>query len=415
MNVIRTAAVSSLSLFAFFIPLFPSILPLLAGLVIATLIFISYDNRKGIMAGTSWLLASFFVFNALGMFWTSNLTSGYQDIERKMSLLLFPILMYSASPFIDERMFWIIKRSFIVGVLTAAALLLIHATYWYYVEYFEFINGVWRENHYFHAYFFSSLLSPLVHPSYMALYACFALILLFETRKSVRLFWFLLGYLFIAVFIFLLASKAGLLGFAIIAAVHSVQFYRTSENKKTVAVFIVLIVLTTGAVVLKNPEIRNRLVSFELFLKSGKPSDPTESSYSRTMAWKAAAGVISEHPVLGAGTGDVQTELNKKYLSAEFTFGLEKNLNCHNQFLESYLAGGIICLFSLIALLFSIVIYKPALNNSIHILFVLLIVLNFTVESMLETQAGILFFAFFQSVLFAEKHRSSIAGNDLKL
>ena len=59
------------------------------------------------------------------------------------------------------------------------------------------------------------------------------------------------------------------------------------------------------------------------------------------MVWKCSIEIIKENVFFGVGTGDVKTELNKKYEEKNIQQALKDNLNSHNQFLQTYVAIGL--------------------------------------------------------------------------
>jgi O-antigen ligase len=410
MKVRALAAEFSIYAFVFCHPILPRLLGLLAVLMVALNLLRWVDVKPVFKKRHVLLMSSFFLVNVAGLLWTTHLDEGAHDLERKLTLLIFPLTLIPFFPTLDQRVFRKLKLVLVASIVLTAIGLLIRATNLYYIEYFDNIHGVYREFHYYHGYFFSNILSPLVHPSYQALYSCVALIFLFEYRRSLNFILFAFTYLFIAIFIFLLASKAGMLSFGLIALVHAIAFFRAASNKKTVLLFFGLLLISAVIIIGTNGEIRNRFLTVENYLKTGKPADPTESTYSRAMAWKAAGLIISEHPLAGVGTGDVQEHLNQKYGVLDFPYGIERNLNCHNQYLESYTAVGLLGIVTLLILIFyPLISGRTSSRNTFTrpsltlVLFIAVIVLNFAVESMLETQAGILFFAFFQTILLVER------------
>ena len=89
------------------------------------------------------------------------------------------------------------------------------------------------------------------------------------------------------------------------------------------------------------------------------------------------------------------------------TGALEHKLNAHSQFLQTGIALGIPGLSALVAML----LVPLSLRRNRFILFISLTVimtLNFLVESMLEVQAGVIFYAYFSSLLLIFKTDSHL-------
>jgi O-antigen ligase len=118
----------------------------------------------------------------------------------------------------------------------------------------------------------------------------------------------------------------------------------------------------------------------------------------RLFIWKQAKQVIEKNPFFGVGTGDVRDELFDNYKNLNIRFQDEIRLNCHNQYLETYLAcGSFGCLFLIFFLL------QPLFSrnrNFLTTIFVLIIALNLLFESMFNRQAGVILFALFYQLFW---------------
>jgi hypothetical protein len=125
------------------------------------------------------------------------------------------------------------------------------------------------------------------------------------------------------------------------------------------------------------------------------------NGHSLTMRWyfwKAAVHSIRKNRIFGIGTGDVQAELNKTYVETRSPLDKEWYKRPHNQFLTITLALGIVGLF---IFSFSIIYTAISLRRHLSLLFwpfFIIVVISFLLEDTLETQAGLTFFAFFNSL-----------------
>jgi hypothetical protein len=114
--------------------------------------------------------------------------------------------------------------------------------------------------------------------------------------------------------------------------------------------------------------------------------------------WKTACYIISQHPLFGVGTGDIQASFNAAYVSLDSQLDPAWRLRCHNQ----YLAVGVA--FGLCGLVwFLVYLFLPAirLRQNLHKLywpFFLIALLSFLTEDTLETQSGVTFFIFFHTL-----------------
>lgn len=114
--------------------------------------------------------------------------------------------------------------------------------------------------------------------------------------------------------------------------------------------------------------------------------------------WKTATYIIYKNPVFGVGTGDIQDAFNKSYIKSKSKLDVVWRLRCHNQYLAIAVAFGYAGL-----LLFIFYLLYPAaiLRKELHYLywpFFLIALLSFVTEDTLETQSGVTFFIFFQTL-----------------
>jgi O-antigen ligase len=122
----------------------------------------------------------------------------------------------------------------------------------------------------------------------------------------------------------------------------------------------------------------------------------------RQVIWTASLEVIIENP-FGVGTGDTTPELVKKYRAMGEDFAAEKNLNCHNQFLQVTCEHGWIALLLLVTGMAMMILRSIKTKDWIFLAFLLICGLNFLFESFLEVQAGIVFFFYFCLVFLNRK------------
>lgn len=141
------------------------------------------------------------------------------------------------------------------------------------------------------------------------------------------------------------------------------------------------------------------IVAWEInnYLKERNPSG--HSLTMRFEFWKAAVFIIRHFPLTGVGTGDVPRAYKRAYALINSPLSKEWRLRAHNQFLTIAVALGIpVLIYFLFSLIGPFVILK---KNKIFLCSVFLItaLLSMLTEDTLETQAGVTFFAFFNSFL----------------
>lgn len=356
--------------------------------------------RKNITNKYILSFAILYILYIVGTFYSSNLSGSsgaYFDLEVKLSLLLFPVF-FSTIDFSEFRKDFYdkVQYFFVVGCLISSLIIFINASIEYLGE-----NNI--------NVFYYSKLSFSHHPSYLALYYSFAIVILLnwiinnELKKSIFKFVTIFLVLYFQLFVVLLSSKAGILGLTVIYFV--VFFYLPIRIKKkitrpliiSVSLFMVFILI-----LFLNPRSYNRFIATKQAVEEeNKPnSEKTEGSVTRLMIWKSSLDVVKENILFGVGTGDVKPALFEKYLENNLDDAYESNLNVHNQYLQTFIAIGIFGFLILVASLLLPAILTIRRKKLLYLLFLSLVAFHLLVESMLERQGGVVFYAFFNGLLF---------------
>ncbi len=361
-----------------------------------------------------------FFLHVVGLLYTSNFKYAGLDLEIKLPLLFLPIIFYFYRSWINLIN---ISKSFVLGCLISTIIMLINSFYIY------LITGEIR------AFFYDNL-ALFMHTSYFSLYLCFCVILLmqylerFNNQKSLftnRILVILIIYF--SFFILLLSSRSGMLILILIYVVYI--FYLLMKWRWKYLIFWILsfgissfFIYDFSAVALGRLEsiktqeyVNGEILQHDKNNKFGalnltKPLDRINQQDERLTLIEISVYVIKKNFFLGVGTGDVKDELIKGYKYYNFQAGFQKQYNCHNQYLQFFVAFGFVGFFVFI---FSIwFVYLSRLkNNWTNLFFLLILSLSFLFESILETKSGVEFFALFSSVFMAitinKKSKSSIS------
>jgi hypothetical protein len=132
------------------------------------------------------------------------------------------------------------------------------------------------------------------------------------------------------------------------------------------------------------------------FYKHG--GNPSGHSFAQRLEfWRAATGIIKQHPLLGVGTGDVKIAFADEYNQIHSSLTERWRLRSHNQWLEIGVAFGIIGM-----LWFGINLFYPAFKTKriytyAYFVFWIILMISICTEDTLETQAGATFYAFFNA------------------
>lgn len=313
--------------------------------------------------------------------------AGWFDLEVKMSLIIFP-LIYGSRPIEAEEKFKVYY--FYVLACTIASLFLIGNASVTYIQ-----TGINK--------FYYTNFSVFLHPSYFAMYLNLAIVMLVLQLKNnyFRLNKLIIVSLigFFSLIIFLLASKMGIFITLLLFIILIINYIRIKRKFLLGFLMIGLLFSTIISAVVFVPSVKHRVEYLYRALTVETAKNENESSAIRLMVWKSSVQVISQNLLFGSGTGDVKSDLVVNYKKNGIDSAYEHQYNAHNAYLQLTIALG---LFGLLIFLLSLFLFlKTTLRNKnyIYFAFILIVSINFLVESMLDTQAGVIFYAFFNSFL----------------
>ena len=134
--------------------------------------------------------------------------------------------------------------------------------------------------------------------------------------------------------------------------------------------------------------------------------DPNgHSVLQRWEFWKTGWGIAKSNVLFGVGTGDVKSAFRQAYIDNESPLQPQFRLRAHNQYLTMWITYGIVGL-----VLFLLILVWPLFHgygrDANYIMFFILAALSFLTEDTLESQAGVMFFAFFYALFTTERSLS---------
>lgn len=386
-----------IALTAFLIPLYQPLVRYAIGLLVLSTFFNFRKPSKSELLSLVPILF-YFIWLVTGMLWTDNDSSGWKEVEHSLSFVLFPFVFGFTKINIREYISRIFSF-FTFGVLASMIICWILAAYKF------IITGDLK-------FFYYAELSFFHHPTYMAMYGSISLIYLYLSvlnREQIKTFYFKTSLSkfalisVISIFILMLMSKAGILIMLIINMIGIIAVFKSKQKlKQAFLILFGLSMIVAGSYLAIKP-LQNRVN--EAWVALSTDGDSESSTGARLLVWEASWNIIREQAVLGVGTGDLSDQLDSIYKEKNYEKLLEKSLNSHNQFLETWAKNGIIGLISLLLLFF---FSFSNIQDKFYLFFILLIWTNMLMESMLEIQSGIVFIAFMNSMFAASIFRKTI-------
>ncbi|MBK9148637.1 MAG: O-antigen ligase family protein [Flavobacteriales bacterium] len=392
---LRTATWAFLLLLCALLPLRGAWLPVPLAIASVLLLVAAWRDRPAINWRVLWPLSALYILHLIGMAWTDDLAFGLFDLQVKIGLVLLPVVaaaFLALQPTGMQRA----MAAFTFGNMVAMALSLI---------------GAWRcQAAGGEGCFSQSTLSFDLHPSYAAWYACWSVayaghrLLSGEPMKAFERWCWIASMAALSAFVVLLASKSGVLGMGLVAVWLGARVVMRpgAVVRITLLVAVGLIALAAirgGSVVMAR--MQAALDAVEL-ARAGDPAIYTSAGGSemRLVAWMCSAERIAKDP-LGAGTGDIKHALADCYAAKGATPALERKLNSHSQFLQGGVALGWLGLLLTLATALVPLAFALRRRDALLSLFALLFLLNAAVESVLEVQAGVVFYSLMLGLLVA--------------
>lgn len=317
---------------------------------------------------------------AVGLGWTENMAAGWFALEVKFSLLLIPLLMLHHWHRQGANGLNAVPRALLAGLLMFMG--------WRFVLASVSCDAqLWR---------YDGLAGPF-HPTYMGLYLVLMPLLLSKKSK-----WYSLALVVTGLFIGLLASKAAwfvvgsVWGCLLVMHVKRRGFRAWGIGMALVGICLGGWLGDVGRLSEFTGYVSAELVSTEVD-SSGKAADSPESnqpsvklgsSAGRMQAWSASLEVLQAAP-FGVGTGDVSDVLCAVYEQRGSAYALEKRMNPHSMWLQLAVSHGWVGLVLILVWWGGTAALAYRSQNALLLIWAVALVLNGTIESLLELQQGV--------------------------
>lgn len=364
-----------------------------------------YKFQKLITSPYALLWLGFFSLNAISILYSHNVKEGNFELEKKLSLVAFPLIFFT-SDFITSQRIKLILKFFVLSCLLACLICFSHAL----------IHLVQGDRSFL---FYHQLASPLgFHAVYFSMYIGFCLFILvfYAVSHWHNMIWknkvlMLLVISFFFVFLVLLSSKTILVStVAIITFKFAFGFI---QNKLRALIFVVFCIVSLGIIVTKAPYISDR---FQEIVHENYSDVLSRTDYQnfhftggtiRLAIWRSVFEVLDQQNawLFGVGIGDAQDLLTANYNSKHIYPGDEvlgfkgfTHYNAHNQYLQFLLSTGIAGLILFIIILSYVFKLVWKTKNSLMISLLILFYSFCFTESVLSSHKGVVFFLFFTSL-----------------
>lgn len=354
-----------------------------------------------------WFVSGIYLLGAISYFYTDDKETWGRLMVLKLPTFLLPLALGTSAKFgKKEYKHWLLTFAY----STALSCLIL------------FGIGIYRQildpsqNYFYHQNFVAY---QLIAVHYFAMYCIFSFVILLyyylENRPhsfSSRALYFI-SFAALAAALYAGAARMQIATFLISIVVFITwHFYKLKSWKK----FVTYQALALGSIMglaLIIPSSQKRIIeTYREWMVYEGMTDAYQTNH-RVFIWRDALKVISDHPTKGTGLGSADHELYEylKLETAQFWNGKQPyklsstEYNYHNEYLQHWAALGIP---ALILLIFSLIwpFFQFKKYSFLAHMMLLILIISFITESMLERQAGTLFFAFFYSMLIANANNS---------
>lgn len=340
----------------------------------------------------TWLFVAIFTYYAIRIIGNDNVKYGFRVLERNLPLLIVPIFVIPAYIGSKKKYY----KAFIIGIVSAAIYTILM------VAYSQLINKPSTD-----AWFFQSIRNYGFHPTYMAVYALIALVMLVEAELfSIRLR-MILG-VFLTAFIVFSSSRISMIILTLLFIIKAIK----SRQK----IYLYAIVLFSAFIIglfSFSADFRfkiNQLADFKGFEHYDNNNYGAVSV--RVAKIKSSLILWGEHPWFGAGTGDFREDLVQVYRSPEVECWpcAKARYNSHNQYLNTLAAHGVFG-FILFVLLYAYLFWNAfKYKNTILLGFLIIIIITALTESIYEVSRGVTLFFFLMYYLSIQSKRDELVN-----
>ncbi len=335
------------------------------------------------------LYASFYLVGAISLLYTQNLDNGLRKMETKASLLLIPMVISSLPNLKNHYKF--VCWFHVLGNVSALLICLVLST-------LRFAESKDTNE------FFYSNLSFFEHSGYFTMNIIFALSFVGYRLGKCNSWQHLIAPSLLLIFLligaFLLSSRTGIIALPFILIILLSYALRKRLSKLNVILANAVLLLTTISVVAFVPKINMRMKALvDEVIAYKNPSEAIGAVEVRIAIWTQSKKIIAQNPWFGVGIGDAEDELFKVYKEMNMHKTLEKKYNAHNQFVQTQISLGLMGSLIQAAILILLLIYSIKRRKILAFCLFVVLFTNFLTESILERQAGVVFFSLFVPIL----------------
>lgn len=341
------------------------------------------------------IFGSLYLVYVAGIIHSADIAVGLRQLEVKLPILVFPLLILTGKA-IDKELISIILKSFLAGVILYTLYLI--------------SSVLLNVDELSISSFIHSNLSKY-HPSYLSIFIVFSILivinnLMFSRLQKSAIIFNIIILIYLVAFTIALSSKGAILGLFISCLVYAVVVIKKKRWIGIFFGFLIAAFVTSIVVINQTDSLKARLIDAPLkALKNGKSVDASDqNSWAvsfRLQIWDCALDLLSgTNSIFGYGTGDSREILGECYKEKQYGWVLARNLNSHSEYLAVLLKVGVLGLVIMLLCFFYPFFSKQnSRENGLYLAFLALIAVMAIGENIFSIHKGVLFYGFYNSLL----------------
>lgn len=325
----------------------------------------------------------YFLILTLSLLYSENKMEGWFLLERRLSLLAFPLILGSVT--LTKKQIRLILASFIFSVLIISTIGLLKT-------YSLFIQNQ-AQNSSLALDYYQWIFPKLVrfHAPYLAIYLSLAgLISAFwfiRLNNNLRTQILLFGLVvFFSLTLAFTASRTAIAAYSFLIAGLFTHHLIGKKQYLLLLGCIILLFATSFYLLDSLPYLKSKFLS-------------GTGSSERWQLWEAAFIAWKNAPVFGYGIADASKEIESYFLRLNYSISFSHNFDPHNQYISTLLKSGIIGLAAFLLMLFVPAFRDLTKGRLLLPLVMLLFAGCFFTESVLSAQKGVVIFSLLYSLL----------------
>lgn len=340
----------------------------------------------------------FFFLLAISLVYTSNIISGIGTVQRTLSILIFPLIIFFFNQKITLKelniLLWVFAITCLVLTIYIYGNLIVDGVFNSLLENdIKFWDNPFRDTLF-------GLKYVVLHPTYYSLWILFTALFLINKTFGQKNHFKIISLIFLSIFLIvtavLFSARGPLLGF-FFAFFCMVILHLESLKYRLYFLLATIIIITVS--VTQISFLRSRFIEeFEAQKFRPPVGNAHTSTNIRVGIYTCVFQIFNENKLLGVGIGDVQDELNACYKQFHTRVYEEKDYNSHSSYFNLLLSNGILGLIAFLAVLFYQTKLAYFAQSKLYLAFIILIVTCMFFENILIRMHGAVFYALFNSI-----------------